>query len=379
MDAFNWNPCFVTGLVDVDAQHRHLVELINRFGERLTQQEPAAGKALETVFAELAAYAQYHFREEEALMGAHRVDARHVESHCENHAQFLDEVGRLHASASAGDPDAARALFDFLTHWLAYHILGEDQAMAKQIAAIESGAAPADAYREGSAVDDPATETLLAALNGLFQQVSERNRALERLNRTLEARVAERTAALSDANRRLEDIAHTDPLTGLHNRRFALRSLNGEWETARREAGALACLMIDADGFKPINDAHGHDAGDAVLQALARRLQGSVRREDLVCRIGGDEFLVICPRTPLAGALQLAETLRVAVAALRVPAGDGAWQGSVSIGVAALDTSMRTPQELLKAADAAAYNAKRDGRNRVASVQAAQPAADDRH
>lgn len=379
MDAFIWNPCFVTGLVDVDAQHQRLVDLINRFGERLTQHEKAADTPLAAVFGELAEYAQYHFREEETLMAAHRVDARHVQSHCASHTQFLDEVGRLHASANAGDPDAARALFDFLTHWLAYHILGADQIMARQIAAIEAGMTPVDAYLAQTLVDDPATETLLAALNGLFEVVSERNRALERLNRTLEARVGERTAALSDANRRLEDIAHTDPLTGLRNRRFALRSLSGEWEAAQRDATPLACLMIDADGFKRINDEHGHDAGDAVLQSLARRLQDSVRRDDLVCRIGGDEFLVICPRTPVAGALQCAETLRVAVAALRVPAGDGVWAGSVSIGVAALDASMRTPQELLKAADLGAYIAKRDGRNRVACVQTAEPAGAARH
>jgi diguanylate cyclase (GGDEF)-like protein/hemerythrin-like metal-binding protein len=368
MEAFQWNSCFVTGLTDVDDQHHRLVDVINRFGELVTREEGTSVAELEAVFVELAAYAQYHFAEEEALMMTKRLDARHVERHRQSHASFIDEVTQLHSSVSANNPDAAKSLLQFLTHWLAYHILGEDQFMAKQIASIQSGCRPEDAYLDDAPTKDPATDTLLSALNGLFQQVSERNRELMQLNKTLEARVAERTLALTDANQRLEDLANTDTLTGLPNRRRALRSLALEWDAALRNSAPLACMMIDADGFKVINDTYGHDAGDEVLRALSTELQHAVRTDDIVCRLGGDEFLIICAGTPLNGAMKLAEAIRQQVAALRVPAGAGEWRGSISVGVASRTAAMSGLEDLMKAADLGVYVAKRNGRDCVATA-----------
>ena len=370
MDAFRWDPCFVTKLTEVDDQHHRLVDLINRFGEMVMREEGASVPEMEEVFAELADYSKYHFSEEESMMEAVGLDARYVAHHRQSHTSFLDEVTQLHGGMSANNGESAKSLLQFLTHWLSYHILGSDQFMARQIAAIRSGSHAADAYLAGEAAIDPATDTLLTALNGLFQQVSERNRALVQLNKTLEERVAERTHALTDANQRLEDLANTDALTKLPNRRFAMRSFALEWETSVRDGTSLACLMIDADGFKVINDTQGHDAGDAVLRALAAQLQHAVRTDDIVCRLGGDEFLIICTGTPLNGALKLAETIRSEVAALRVPAGAGEWRGSISIGVAARTETMSGLDELMKNADLGLYAAKHNGRNCVATVAA---------
>lgn len=374
MEAFQWNSCFITGLDDVDQQHHRLVRLINRFGILIMRQDGAPIAELEAVFGELADYARYHFAEEEGMMAAIGVDPRSVAEHRVSHAGFLDEVTQLHGSVSADNRDAAKSLLEFLTHWLAYHILGADQFMARQIAAIRSGSRPEDAYMDHAPSNDPATDTLLTALNGLFHQVSERNHQLVQLNRTLEARVAERTQALTDANQRLDDLANTDTLTGLPNRRYAMRSLATEWDTSVREGTPLACMMIDADGFKLINDTHGHAAGDAVLHALSQQLLHAVRNDDIVCRLGGDEFLIICAGTPLDGAMKLAETVRKEVAALRVPAGGGEWIGSVSIGVAARSPGMTGLEELMKAADLGVYVAKGNGRNCVASSQEFQAA-----
>lgn len=130
--------------------------------------------------------------------------------------------------------------------------------------------------------------------------------------------------------------------------------------------------MIDADGFKTINDNCGHDAGDAVLRQLSRRLLHAVRTNDVVCRFGGDEFLVICPNTPLQGALRLAEQLRHEVATLRVPAGKSEWRDS--IGVAVRGATMKGYEDLVKLADEGVYRAKREGRKHVATVCAAIPA-----
>src|SRR4029077_8548703 len=106
--------------------------------------------------------------------------------------------------------------------------------------------------------------------------------------------------------------------------------------------------------------------GDVVLGALAMQLQHAVRTDDIVCRLGGDEFLIICASTPLDGAMQLAEAIRQEVAALRVPAGAGEWHGSISIGVASRTAAMSGLEDLIRAADLGVYVAKHNGRNCVA-------------
>jgi hemerythrin len=208
-------------------------------------------------------------------------------------------------------------------------------------------------------------EPLLHALNGLFRQVSDRNRELQLLNQTLEARVAERTEELGIANKQLEEIALTDVLTGLPNRRHAMRQLELAWNESVRENTPLACMMIDADGFKQVNDNYGHDAGDEVLRQLSRNLKYAVRTDDIMCRLGGDEFFAICPHTQAEGAAQLAEKLRQTIAALRVTAGKGEWRGSISIGVAVRKPGMKHFEELIKAADEGVYCSKKNGRNCV--------------
>ena len=127
-------------------------------------------------------------------------------------------------------------------------------------------------------------------------------------------------------------------------------------------------MMVDADGFKVINDTYGHDAGDVVLKRLAQELRHSVRSDDIVCRLGGDEFIVICPNTDIEGALFLGEQIRGKITSLRVHVGDGFWIGSASIGVACtVQENTKEVNALLKAADEAVYEAKRCGRNCVKS------------
>lgn len=369
LESFSWNKNFFTGLPEIDAQHRHLVNIINEFGELLTRNE-LESRNIDTVFEELARYAQYHFQSEEALMSAAGVDNRHTEKHRKEHYNFLEEVNSMRAAINPEAPDAAITLLKFLTYWLAYHILGSDKNMARQIAAIQAGKSADKAYMEQEKEQVGETEPLLVALNGLFQQVSIRNRELSELNETLEEKVAERTKELYEANRKLEEMALTDALTHLPNRRHAIQRLKQLWEESTQNDIPLACLMIDADKFKEINDSYGHDAGDIVLRELARELKNTVRNDDILCRLGGDEFLVICPNTPEFGARRVAETIRKVVGALRIPAGDGEWGGSVSIGVAVRSAKMEKPDVLIKSADKAVYLAKKAGRNCVKIVKA---------
>ena len=165
------------------------------------------------------------------------------------------------------------------------------------------------------------------------------------------------------------ELAVTDPLTGLYNRRHMDNQLTVQVTNAASRGKAVAVLALDVDFFKPINDTHGHDVGDRVLQELATRLKAQVRAIDLCCRMGGEEFLVILPETDLQVGFTVAERLRRAIA--NKPFNAGAKQGplaiTVSIGVAGFESLTDTPQAILKRADDALYEAKRSGRNRVVS------------
>ena len=364
MESFHWDRHFETGLEAVDSQHHALVDLINRFGELITQSDVASAD-IEGLFVELTRYAGQHFREEEDMMVTVGIDRRHVDRHMQQHSQFLREVMQMHADLD-GRQRHSEALLKFLTYWLAYHILGVDQQMARQVRAVRAGGDAQAAYLAESEARDGAAEPLLVALNGLFQLVSERNRDLQALNKTLEDKVAERTHSLSVANELLERIASTDVLTGLANRRHAMARFALSWSETASNGAPLSCVMLDADGFKQVNDHFGHDCGDVVLREVARQLRYAVRTDDVVCRLGGDEFLIICPATSLRGAVDVAEKVRREIALLQVNFRDDArWSGSVSVGVAERTAAMRSPEELIKAADEGLYIAKRNGRNRV--------------
>jgi len=362
MESFHWDKHFLTGLAEVDEQHHHLVKLINQFGD-LIDKNKVQSDDVETLFNALAEYARYHFQEEEALMSREAVDQRHINKHVDIHNTFVEEVITMHSYMAAEHIGTMPAdLLNFLIHWLAYHILVIDKNMAMQISAIRSGVSPADAYEEKEHESDDATKPLVNALNGLFKQLSVRNGELVKLNESLEIKVAERTKELSAANHQLEELSLTDAMTGLPNRRHAIQCLARLWQESVTTAAAIVCIMIDADHFKQVNDSYGHDAGDAVLCELSKTLQHAVRNDDIVCRLGGDEFFIICPDTDKEGGLYLAGQILKSVTALRVPTGTGSWHGSVSIGVAARCVGMSSYEELIKLADDSVYVAKQDGK-----------------
>jgi len=236
-----------------------------------------------------------------------------------------------------------------------------DQVMAEQMREIESGKTPQDAYESNLLQRDKTTEALLSALNVLFKQVSLRNKELQSLNLSLEGKVKERTKELYEANKDLELLSLTDVLTSLPNRRHAMILLEKYFNDSKENKRAFSCIMIDADHFKEVNDTHGHDAGDKVLTILSKILIDTFRDDHKVCRLGGDEFLVICPNTPLNDAMKIAESARVIVNDLDLDI----WDSSISVGVASLDNHIDDYEDLIKAADEALYISKKDGRNCV--------------
>ena len=163
-----------------------------------------------------------------------------------------------------------------------------------------------------------------------------------------------------------ERLAVTDGLTGLYNRRFVEEMLRLETARAQRTGERLGLIVVDVDHFKSVNDAHGHQAGDEVLQAIAERLVSAVRRPDVVGRYGGEEFVVILPGAGPEVLLELAERCRRAVAGHAFPLRDGApLPITVSLGVAGLPEHAITARELVRTADRALYLAKAAGRNRA--------------
>ena len=162
------------------------------------------------------------------------------------------------------------------------------------------------------------------------------------------------------------EMAVTDPLTGLHNRRYMTGQLQALVGRASHGGSSVAVLVLDIDHFKAVNDGFGHDAGDEVLREFAVRLATNVRAIDLPCRMGGEEFVVVMPGASLDDAHRVAERIRrdVASAPFRVMGGAEHLTVTISIGVAAT-TFGDTPDGLLKRADEGVYQAKAAGRNTV--------------
>jgi diguanylate cyclase (GGDEF)-like protein/PAS domain S-box-containing protein len=202
------------------------------------------------------------------------------------------------------------------------------------------------------------------------QDITARRRNEEALA-SAHAKLGEYVREIESLAGRLREQAIRDPLTGLHNRRFFEESAERDAARAIRLGEPLALALLDIDHFKQINDAHGHATGDLVLQTLASVLRTSARATDLVCRFGGEEFVIVLPGATLSAALERTEQWRAVIAATSIATDDHKEvRYTVSIGVALLGPG-DSMSSVLRRADAALYEAKRGGRNRVVSTQAA--------
>lgn len=171
--------------------------------------------------------------------------------------------------------------------------------------------------------------------------------------------------AVEEANRQLQELSRTDALTGLYNRGFWQGQLKDSFQLFKRYQNNCTLLMFDIDHFKKVNDTYGHQAGDAVIQAVATASVNTVRSCDIVGRYGGEEFGILLPETDLEGGRLLAERLRQSVEALEVSYGDQVIPFTISIGVSQPNEHMKSEKEWLEASDSALYDAKEAGRNCV--------------
>ncbi|MDR1424408.1 MAG: diguanylate cyclase [Azoarcus sp.] len=214
----------------------------------------------------------------------------------------------------------------------------------------------------------PVSMRMLVARLGAAQRIVRLQQELEHEREELRHYAAE----LMISNRCLQEAALTDALTGLPNRRYARGRMQQEWLTAMRNARTLGVLVVDIDGFKHVNDRYGHDVGDIALRQAADTLRRALRGQDVICRTGGDEFLVICPSATLAEALACAERLCERIRTLEILNEDQILHLTISVGVAVRDASMADAVELVKRADHAVLQAKQQGRNKVVAAHVFQ-------
>lgn len=237
--------------------------------------------------------------------------------------------------------------------WVFILVLTAMTEKGKELAALEAGA---DDF-----LGKPFTRQELLAHIRVGERVVRLESNLGERNR----QIAHYNALLADANDRLRKQATTDEMTGLINRREAMTRLEQQWAMSQRYNEPLCCILADIDHFKSFNDTYGHALGDQVLRATAATLLKSSRTTDTVGRIGGEEFLIICPKSTAKMTRIAAERMRKAVAENPLIANGEECRITASFGLAERTPVMQNPPELLKAADEALYAAKQTGRNRV--------------
>ena len=174
------------------------------------------------------------------------------------------------------------------------------------------------------------------------------------------------------AERDLHKQVNVDPLTGMHNRRFLDEMLPLEISRANREGDALTLVMIDIDKFKQLNDTHGHDAGDYALKRIGSMLRGALRASDFASRYGGEEFTVVMPNTDASSAAQKIRSICAEIRQSELSYHGRRLTLTLSAGVAQLSAACQSTENLLRAADAALYRAKREGRDRVCEAESEQ-------
>lgn len=191
-----------------------------------------------------------------------------------------------------------------------------------------------------------------------------------------ERKIALYISQIEEANKKLEELATTDGMTGLTNFRQFSKLLDLENARSIRHGTKYGIIFCDVDHFKKYNDANGHPAGDALLKVFAQILKACARTIDVVARYGGEEFILLCPETDTEQALVLAERIRSTVAATKFPHGEKQPMGhiSVSIGVSSCPINGKDPKTVVKAADEAVYISKHSGRNRVTAAKPGEPA-----
>ena len=362
-EVFPWNEEFETGIAIIDEQHKKLIHLLNKLRETLMQDDATE---LTLVFDELVAYAKHHFATEEVIWEPCFRDDPLLVSHQDTHTSFLPKVLELKKEHDRKPlRENIEHIVKFLIRWLVFHIIDSDKRMAIILHKVESGASLVDAKRISDEEMSGSARILIDTLLNMYDCLSSRTLALMR-QRTAHNKAEEK---LREAYLKLEELAVTDQLTGLFNRRHFDEAFERELRRAKREKYFLIYIMLDLDHFKKLNDHYGHAQGDLALQKVGQKLKEICRRPgDFVFRIGGEEFGILVTDQSSQSGIEHAERIRMAIKDLGIPNVDSDITDhlTASIGVVAkMPTSVDTMDSYMSEADANLYRAKELGRNQV--------------
>lgn len=362
-EVFPWNENFNTGYEVIDNQHRKLASLLNRLARTLIEDDHAL---INTAFTELAEYAAYHFDAEETVWYRYLGSDCWFSSHQLSHASFLPNVVDIKKREQSEPPlRVIEEIVKFLIRWLAFHILDEDKKLSIVVNEISDGRTLEQAKEIADKQMGGSMRVLIETVLKMYDALS--STAIDLL-RERKARLKAENH-LKAANRMLEELSHTDQLTGLYNRRYLAEIFNKELKRSQREQSRLAYFVVDIDNFKLYNDNYGHPAGDKALIEVAKALEAVCQRSsDYVFRVGGEEFIVLVQCEGPDKCVQFGEKLRSTVENLGIKHEFSTASDVVTISVGALSrvpSSADSFETFVTEADQQLCIAKNTGRNRV--------------
>lgn len=301
-EIFPWNRNFETGIEKIDEQHRVLVEILNRLAWHFASStsDVECGHILD----ELLSYAAYHFKEEEEIWKAALGEQEMVNNHHDSHQLFFVQI-QMYRSSGKPEEKVIGDLFNYLTRWLAFHILESDRRMALTVSAVKRGTPIAKAREEVDGQLSGAVSVMVSALLEIYGKFSASTIQLMRekmarlsaedelarlQNEKLDAALEQQA---SDHERQLQFLAYSDPVTGLMNRNGILREIRHVLQQNDLAAGSAALISIDLDNFHGVNARIGEEAADRLLGLLARRWKEAIAHGGQLARISGDEFVVL--------------------------------------------------------------------------------------
>lgn len=361
---FPWDISFETGIEVIDKQHQKLVSILNELANTLVNDKEAE---MESVFANLVDYANYHFSTEERIWSKYFNDDW-LDNHCSTHASFLPKVLEIKSQLSVRPwHEVLEELIQYLLRWLALHMLDDDKRMSFVVHELENGNNLSDAKKLAEQHMTNVTRNLIDSVLGMYDGLS--SHAIELIREKKKRLIVENELRL--ANKKLEQLSVTDELSGLFNRRYFKELIPNEIQRALRSKSVISFIALDLDHFKSVNDQFGHSKGDEAIVLVSTVITKLCRRAgDFAFRMGGEEFLIVVTDSTKGKSLELAEKIRQEIETISITCDsvNTVHRLTTSIGVTSCVPSIgNTAEYYLEKADLALYKAKQSGRNRVAS------------
>lgn len=362
---FPWNKNFETGIRTIDEQHKKLFLLVNKLANSLVHENRIE---VAEVFDELADYATYHFSEEERIWSEYfQQQDGWMQVHSQTHYSFLPDILKIRENAEINHwQDTIEHVLQFLIRWLALHILDDDKKMSLVVQELKKADVNiSEAKKLARKQMRGSVGILIDTVLSMYDELS--SHAIELIREKHRRVIAEKE--LRALNKKLQQLAITDELSGLFNRRHFMSVIPEQIQQARIGQYPLSFISLDLDHFKSLNDSLGHVKGDEAIARVGEVLSSLFTRSgDFIFRMGGEEFLVVTCHSSRQDACNLAELIREYIAEITLShqAKRLDHQLTCSIGVFS-----HTPQQqddflyFLGNADEALYQAKINGRNIV--------------